>query len=198
MRIVVDLPAPLLPRKPKIFAGTDLERHIVDCDEAAEPAGQVTALRSRSSPESPGEPRLGQTHGCLRAGQIELSLEQRVFSVEDLDLRDDTGPVALLDNTPRVGRSSDAAVRCRHRGDRGFDFERALAHLDAERGNRTRPAARCAASESGCRLRDLGIRSATVPQRPADTDSGVPEVLPAILARKDPRVGPCVVHAAVS
>ena len=44
MRIVVDLPAPLLPRKPKISPRAHVERHVVDGDEVAEAAGQVLDL----------------------------------------------------------------------------------------------------------------------------------------------------------
>ena len=38
MRMVVDLPAPLLPRKPKISPGAHDERHVVDGDERRQTA----------------------------------------------------------------------------------------------------------------------------------------------------------------
>ena len=41
MRMVVDLPAPLLPRKPKISPRATVERQVVDGDEVAEPPGQA-------------------------------------------------------------------------------------------------------------------------------------------------------------
>ena len=41
MRIVVDLPAPLLPRNPKISPWRDVERDVIDGDEVAEPPRQI-------------------------------------------------------------------------------------------------------------------------------------------------------------
>ena len=47
IRIVVDLPAPLGPRKPQISPGMDLERDLVDGDEVAEAARQRFARDDR-------------------------------------------------------------------------------------------------------------------------------------------------------
>ena len=49
MRIVVDLPAPLAPRKPKISPSPHVEAHVVDGDEVAEAAGEVLTMICGSS-----------------------------------------------------------------------------------------------------------------------------------------------------
>ena len=64
MRMVVDLPAPLLPRKPKISPRRDVEGHVVDGDELAEAAGQVADDDRRRY-----RPRARSSRGFARAGR---------------------------------------------------------------------------------------------------------------------------------
>jgi hypothetical protein len=75
MRMVVDLPAPLLPRNPKISPARTSKETVVDGDEIAESARQVPDLRWRSSSDRSGESGFGEPDARKRPRSIELGLQ---------------------------------------------------------------------------------------------------------------------------
>ena len=70
MRIVVDLPAPLLPRKPKTSPCRDLERQAVDGDEVAEALRQIgdgDGVHRPSARASRASARCALAIACVRS-----------------------------------------------------------------------------------------------------------------------------------
>ena len=51
-------------------------------------------------------------------------------------------------------------------------------------------------AERRSRFREFGIRAPSIGDRPVDVHAGVPEVVPGVLARKDPWIGTAIIHAA--
>ena len=127
--------------EPEDLAGADVERHVVDGDEARRIGASGAGLRSRSSPDRSGEARFGQADARERACPIELRLQERVLGVEHFDLRDDAGLVPLA--PPRVGlRWPRAPRRRRQPPRRGRTRSRARAGAPRPRArSRTRQAA---------------------------------------------------------
>ena len=71
MRIVVDLPAPFAPRKPKISPGADVEREVIDGGEIAEPARQAVdgdRIHRRLPADGACDARLGDAACGQRLG----------------------------------------------------------------------------------------------------------------------------------
>ena len=107
------MPAPLLPRKPKISPRAHVERHVVDGDELAEAAGQVLDRRWRWQPSVSGhhwptrplEAALGEPRVGERARAIELGLQQRDLRVEHVGAGRDAG----AKRSPTTRRASVAA-----------------------------------------------------------------------------------------
>ena len=87
MRIVVDLPAPLLPRKPKISPARTSNDTSLTATKSPKRRVRCLDLDRVHRADRPGEARLGQTHSGQRPRAIELRLQQRVLRVEHLDLR---------------------------------------------------------------------------------------------------------------
>src|SRR6185503_2212445 len=85
MRIVVDLPAPLLPRKPKISPARTSNDTLSTATKAPKRlvrSWTSIALIAPLFPQDPIEARFGQAHGREGAGPIELALQQRQLRVE--------------------------------------------------------------------------------------------------------------------
>src|SRR5687767_10338760 len=104
MRIAVDFPAPLAPRKPKISPGW-------------------TSMAAMSSPEGPMEPRFGESDAGHRARAIELRLQQRSFRVEHVRTNGDTDLEPLGHDTARFFRAPHRVLRRRERRVCRFEIE---------------------------------------------------------------------------
>src|SRR3954468_2766959 len=106
IRIVVDLPAPLLPRKPKISPRRTAK--LTASTARNEPNRRVSPRTSIAlasceaaaalSPKRPLQTRLRQTHRRYRSRAIEFGLEARDLGVEDVGAGGDTRAVALVDH----------------------------------------------------------------------------------------------------
>ena len=180
IRMVVDLPAPLLPRKPKISPRATVERQIVDREELAEPPGQATDLDRRAPSPAGGIGRhgrpsarssraIGQPCPGDRAGAIQFGLEHAGLRVEDVRVGRDAGGESLADHTLRLDRRAhavfgrgDGRQRRVHVETPLLDLERELPiEIGAARGQH--PGVR-----RGFGL--FGAAAAAVPERPADVD----------------------------
>src|SRR5436309_3194431 len=114
MRIVVDLPAPLLPRKPKIspwrtsnvrsFTATNSpKRRVRCCTRWQEHVSGRPPYRRRSPSNRPRETRLRQPDVRECPGTIELRLQLRELGVEHLGVRDDAGLIPRGDDALSLG-----------------------------------------------------------------------------------------------
>ncbi len=213
MRIVVDLPAPLLPRKPKISPRAHVERQVVDGDERRRSGGSGAGRRShrhghgsdrgrsglsaqppaRSRAVAPSRATFGE-----RARAIELGLQQRASSARRARRCWSRHPALKRSPTTRHAseRGADAVGG---RGDGGaarVDLEPRAAGPRRRPGDRSRAtrasAARAVAAASACSAR---LRPPSQSDQVTLTDD-VPRVLPVADARKDARVRARVVVAA--
>src|SRR5215207_2389755 len=114
MRIVVDLPAPLLPRKPKISprrtsndspsTATNWPKRRDSClTSIATTASSFGSAAERTRQPGLGQPRIGQ-----RARAIELGLQHRRLRVEHLGVGGDAGVEPLAEDAMRFGGGADA------------------------------------------------------------------------------------------
>ena len=180
MRMVVDLPAPLLPRKPKISPRATVERQVVDGDERAEPPGQVPDLDGVRRRRQARRPAASWLSGRRRAVQPRLG-QPRARRARACDrARPAAAPVcasstSVLVATPAVKRSPTtrrprrrrARRRRRPRSRRGSTRARAGAAAPRRRpAGRSRRRARRQRARAGRGFRPLGAASAAVPQRP--------------------------------
>src|SRR5262245_58238407 len=133
IRIVVDLPAPLLPRKPKI---------------SPRPTSKLTLSTATNWPNRRVNPRTSmavellangslqpgfrEPHVRERARAIELGLQTRDLRVEHVGRRGDAGAVALGDDALGLERGAHlVAGRVRRLAARG-ELQRAGAHLERD------------------------------------------------------------------
>ena len=210
MRMVVDLPAPLLPRKPKISPRCDVERQVVDGDELRRSAASGRGRRWRAS--------RGMALSCVMCRPTR-ALEPRLGEAGVGDAR------ACDRARPAAARSARRARRCswrRRRAKRSPTTRRAsAARADAVCRGGDRRAARVelepallAPRTSSCRS-NSAIRASSGPRarprpRPARPRRRPPsqsdqltltdashESCHVVRARKDARVRPRVVVAAV-
>ena len=198
MRMVVDLPAPLLPRKPKISPRADVERDVVDGDEIAEAPGQVfdfdgvridgqPALRcARSWPtarsrrasanrirERPRAIELGLQHARARASSTSVLVATPALKRSPTTRR---ASVAL--RTPVLCRGHRGAARIEHRASR-WRTSTATGRVEIARG--AERARRVPAADS----RILGAAAAAVPERPRDIHADRShDVVPVVDARE--------------
>src|SRR5690606_39231123 len=85
MRMVVDLPAPFAPRKPKISPGcTSNERRSTAVNPPKRRVSSRTSMAAMSPSHGAIEPGLGQADVGERPGAVELGLEERDVCVEHL------------------------------------------------------------------------------------------------------------------
>ena len=204
MRMVVDLPAPLLPRNPKIspartsnetsLTATKLPKRRVRWSDLNRRQRAGAHRRLRSSTQGAREARFGQTNARQRARAIELGLQERKLGVEHLDLRDDTCAIALGDDALRFGRRSNAIVGGSHRR---------LARIDLQERCRTSTASTESNSASRCRAASARLEACatSAPTRPPSHSDQV-RLTPASHesshrsdAGKDARIRSGVVHA---
>ena len=93
------------------LAGADVERHVVDGDEAAESAREVPDFDRVHRPIALSSCASDSRTPARARVPIELRLQQRVLGVEDFDLRDHAGPVSLANDAAGFGGRRDAARR---------------------------------------------------------------------------------------
>src|SRR5918993_192333 len=182
MRIVVDLPAPLLPKR-RVMLRTSIAR----------PAESLMSADQGLSSNRTRQARLGEADAGERASAIELRLQQRELRVEHFGLRNHAGPVPLGHDALRLGRRTDAVGCCRDSCATGVDVGRPLPDLHAEPRielGETLPGRRCRMRCDGRFLR----RASAVPQRPADADAEIPRLAPAVFAWEDAWIRTRVVH----
>src|SRR5688572_28874677 len=85
MRIVVDLPAPFAPRKPKISPGcTSNDSRSTAVNAPNLRVSSLTSMAAMSAPQGAVETCVGETDVGQRARAIELRLEQGQLRVEDV------------------------------------------------------------------------------------------------------------------
>src|SRR5262249_19172714 len=214
MRIVVDLPAPLLPRKPKISprctsnvtpstATKSPNRRVsprtliasprsavapADADEAPAEAGRL--LSNGALQSGFGEPDVGH-----RPGPIELGLQPRDLRVEYVGGGGDAGAIPLGDDALGLQRGADLVVGGRHRLTVRGEFQRAGAHLERDLAIEV-PDARAEGGRVRARLAGVGGAPSAVPERPGNVDRRVPGRRPHVVARKVARLRIRIVEAA--
>ena len=223
MRMVVLLPAPLAPRKPKTSPWGTLERDIVDGHEGPEAPRQVldvdgdrAGARAR---RCPGGRALGAARGAgsgsarrpqrpstrarraslsrvrQHARAVEFGLQHRQLRVEDVDAS--WRRRRRSDRRPPAG-SPGAAVTPRPAGaSAAWALRSSMSCFGRRRGSayRSRRAARSSARDwQRASVRSAALRP-PVEEQPRDVDRDVPRLLPLVLAREDARVGVGPVHA---
>src|SRR6185312_3195196 len=201
MRIVVDLPAPLLPRKPKISprrtskvtlstATNWPKRRVSPRTSIAAGSAEALGLSANGSLQ----PRFGEPDVGDGARAIQLRLQARDLRVEDVGGRGDAGAIALADDPLGFGGGADLLVRGAHGLAARVELKRARAHFEGGLPIEVRDPR---LERRGRRSRFPLLRRATpaVPQIPRDVDRGVPRRVPLRASRKDARVGAGVVVA---
>src|SRR5688572_22323540 len=145
MRIVVDLPAPLAPRKPKISpCFTVNDRSSTATNDPKRRESPRTSMASVGSVRTPGtiflspqaafEAGFRQSHAGKGAGPRQFRLEQRDLRDEHVGARGHTGRESIGHYAAGLGRTPDG-VPCGvdHRGT-GFDIEKPLLDLSRNYG----------------------------------------------------------------
>src|SRR5450759_2810844 len=195
MRIMVDFPAPLLPRNPKISPRATSK--LTPSTATNWPNRRVRSRTSMVSlfPNGPLQPRVGEAHARDGARAIELRLEARDLRLEHVGAGRDTRLVPFPDDALGFGGGTDLVVR----GGDGFPARRELEdaradlegdlkveilHASLER-RRRRP-----------RFSVFGRAASAVPEHPRQVDRRVPRRVPVAAARKDAGIRACVIVAA--
>src|SRR5205085_4714670 len=195
IRIVVDFPAPLLPRKPKI---SPLRTSKLTASTATNcPNRRVRPLTSIAELLSNGSLQSRFRKSDVRDGAcaIEFGLESCNRRVDNLGARRDDGLVAFTDNTLGLGRRTDFVVGGCNGLTARVEIERSRAHLERRL---TIEIAHTRPERGGVRPGLAVIRRAAagVPQRPRHVNRGVPGGLPLLAPREDTRVRASIVVAA--
>ena len=204
MRMVVDLPAPLLPRKPKISpratskltssTATNWPKRRVRLRTTIATCAGAGRRRYRPRARSGALRRGGRSR---RARVRSSSACSRAICASSTSVLSATPcAVALVDDALGLGGRADLVVRDGDGFPAGVELQHARAHFEAcvwrsKSSTRVR-SADALARASPC----LGGAAAAVPQRPRQVDRGVPGGRPVAAARKDARVGARVVVAA--
>src|SRR5688572_30141466 len=209
MRMVVDLPAPLLPRNPKISPWrTSNERSSTATNSpnrrdrsrtsmAVGTADSVsTALPERSAASDRAfEPCLGEMDVGERPGQLELRQEHVGLRIQHVRARGDAGVEPLAKHAPRFHGCPDTGVCDRNRSPARFELELTLTHFEGNLSIQVRqPGPRRV--RVGCRLGTVGAVAAAIPEGPRHIEGHVPRVFPLAGAGKDTRIRPRIVIAA--
>ena len=198
MRIVVDLPAPLLPRKPKISPRATSK--LTSSTATNSPNRRVRSRTSMawSPPPATGHRPIARSSRAsarrafaMRPRAIELGLQQRDLRVEHVGARRDAGRKRSPTTRSRFGGGANCRRR-RRRSPRGStsSSSRALRDLERRPGDRSRRRA----SSARPRWRAASACSARVrPPSQSDqrhVDRRIPRRLPLAAAREDARVRP--------
>ena len=208
MRMVVDLPAPLLPRKPKISPGPTLNDtwstatnvaeapgEVADDDRVGDGAGGPACLPSQCPVRAaPRRAARWRAPACGRAPPAAAPPARRARRCSWRRRRAKRSPTTRRASVARRGpHRRPASIAARRR----LEVEPPLAHLER----------RARVSNSASALADRRARraaasatsacdAAAVPERPAHVHARVPRLAATPLAREDARVGPRVVDAA--
>src|SRR5688572_27876648 len=133
IRIVVDLPAPFAPRKPKTSPGwTSNDSRSTALNASNVRVSSLTSMAAISPSQYVIEARVGQLAVRQSAGQIELCLEQRQLCIEDIRARGNTGVEALSDDTPRFGGTANGVQGCDKRRTRGIGIQQSLSNVERD------------------------------------------------------------------
>src|SRR5262245_5871915 len=196
MRIVVDLPAPLAPRKPKISpswtsivmpsTATKAPKRLVRPDSSTAAA---TLPPDRAVEGGGGEAALGEGVLLLEGGP-----EPSDFGVEAIRERRHARPMAIGGHALVLGGGGERPRGDLHRPAGGGEVEVALRDLEAHApvGVVLLVAQRLGAGGGAI---GGGTGASAVERCPADVDGDVPRVAPRGLRRQDPAVRIRVVEA---
>src|SRR5262245_40879581 len=206
MRIVVDLPAPLLPRNPKISprrtsnvtrstATNCPKRRVRSLTTIADSALTISSA-SQSTADGSGEARFGEPRVRQRAGVFEFRLQNRGLRVQDLGVRRNADRESLAKHTVRFIRRADAVGCCRDRGAARLGLELTLTHLERQQAIEVRDPC-LGRARAGGRFGAFGAGAPAVPERPGCVDREVPGVVPHRSSGKMPGIRTGVVVAAV-
>src|SRR4051794_13823169 len=105
MRIVVDLPAPLLPRKPKISPRCTSKLTLSTATNwpKRRVRPRTSIALAASAAKGSLQPRLGEPHVGGGPRAIQFRLQPRHLRVEDVGIGGDAGAVALADRALGLG-----------------------------------------------------------------------------------------------
>src|SRR4051812_15160574 len=188
MRMVVDLPAPLLPRKPKISprptanetlsTATNWPKRRVSPRTSiacGPPCSRSTARVgvARSAPNRALQPCFGEPDVGNRARAIELGLQPRDLGLEHVGGGRDARLVAFTDRALGLGGRADFLVGGGDRFPARIEFQRAGANFEGDLPIEIRNAGLQRRSGRP-RLALLGGAAAAVPQAPRHVDRRVP------------------------
>src|SRR4051812_36197628 len=190
IRMVVDLPAPLLPRKPKISPRSTSK---LTSSTATNWPKRRDSPRTSMAFTLPSygavELRLRQADARDRPRAIELGLEPRHLRLQHVGRGGDADPVALADHAFRFDGGAHLVVGGADGGTARIELEDALPDFERDLAIEVLDA-RLEGAGGGARFAALGGAAAAVPQRPRRVDRDVPRRLPVADARKDARVRP--------
>src|SRR5438445_3862617 len=135
MRIVVDLPAPFAPRKPKISPVRTSNRRWSTARKS--PNRRVRSFTTiafmvPSPSERAREPRLGEPRVGDRLRAIQIRLQQRDLRVEDVGARRDAGAEAIADHAAGFRGAPHRVVSRRNRRLARVELAEALPHFDGD------------------------------------------------------------------
>ena len=206
MRMVVDLPAPLLPRKPKISPRATSKLTSSTATNCAEAAASGRGRRSPAPdrrPASGGVIGQAPAPGALRrAGRWRSRACDRARPAGARPARRARRcwwrrrPGSARRRRARLRRRRGSRRR-RRRPPRGSRRARAMRARTSNVAWRSKSSTRVLSADArGARFTLLGGAAAAVPQRPRQVDRRVPRRLPVAAAREDARVRARVVVAA--
>ena len=198
IRIVVDLPAPLAPRNPKISpCSTEKDKSLTASKDPKRRPRPRTSIACTHGcfPIDAFEARLGEPdrRQSARAGQ--LILQQRHLCDEHVGAGRHAGGKSIRHDSPRLGCTGDRVARGADRGLAGPEIEQPLANVRRHDGIEFGDAL-ARGRDNGSRLRGLRLRAAEIENVPVDVDADVPALLPLPEAREDVRIRIRVVETA--
>src|SRR5438094_4706116 len=196
IRIVVDFPAPLLPRKPKISPSrTSNETSLTATKPPKRRVRRRTSMALRFLSKGPRKARFREPHVRDRAGAVQVRLKPRHLRLEDVGRRRDAGAIAFADDALRFSRGGALVFGRGDRGAAGVELVPSLADLQRELPVELVEACACGERVRGGE-RFVGGPAAAVPQRPCHVEGGVPRLAPVARAGKDARIRARVIVAA--
>ena len=198
MRIVVDLPAPLLPRKPKISpcsTSNDTRSTATKAPKRRVSSRTVDGWHRPAYLPSARSRRASARRALASARVRSSSAWSSATCASSTSVFVDQARLeALGDDAARLGRRR--APRRARRGSTAraaLDVELALPHLEVQHRVELGQALLDGALVRS-RLGDVGLHAAAVPERPRDVDADVPGRVPLVGPREDARVRPRVVE----